>query len=138
MHVRPSYREKWVNLRKKTLKPNMRLYNRVSRLQRPHNKNYGSMAKNASMPQGKFTRGLGKCFPCYCCRCAPFTYRVCTGTYHTLTCTLLVYKPTVRPVANHSLCFATQVVTLLLGECTFFACANLYFDTSYLLFQQNS
>ena len=52
--------------------------------------------------------------------------------YDILTCTLHVYKPTVWPVASRSLFLDIQVVTLLLGKYTLFACANLnYATTSY-------
>ena len=51
--------------------------------------------------------------PCKCCMISPFTSRVCT-------CTLHVYKPTVRRVASSSLFFDLQVVTLLLAEYTLF------------------
>ena len=47
--------------------------------------------------------------------------------YNTLTCTLHVYKPTIRPVASSSLLFDLQAVTLLLQEYTLFAHANLLF-----------
>ena len=60
--------------------------------------------------------------------------------YDTLTCTLHVYKPTIQPVANHSLFLEIQVVTLLLGEYTLFARANLNIPTTRLpyIFQQYS
>ena len=41
--------------------------------------------------------------------------------YDTLTGTLHVKKPTVRPIASYSLFLDVQVVTLLLGEFTLFA-----------------
>ena len=42
--------------------------------------------------------------------------------YDTLMCTLHLYKPTVQPVASRSLFLDIQVVALLLGEYTLFAC----------------
>ena len=45
--------------------------------------------------------------------------------YDTLTCTLHAYKPTVWPVASCGLFLDNQEVTLLLGELTLFAPANL-------------
>ena len=47
-------------------------------------------------------------------------------------CTLHVYKPTLQPVASRRLFFDVQVVTLLLGEHTLFACANIYYPTTRL------
>ena len=60
--------------------------------------------------------------------------------YDTLMCTLHVYKPTVRPVANRSLFLDIQEVTLLLGEYTLFARTNLYYPNTRLphIFQQYS
>ena len=68
MHVRPGYREKSANLQG-TLKVHLRFYNRISRLQSPHNENWNahyslhacSMSTNASMPQGELKRDLGTC-----------------------------------------------------------------------------
>ena len=57
----------------------------------------------------------------------------CTHIYiHTLTCTLHAYKPTVHPAASRRLFFDVQVITLLLGEYTSFAHANLYYPTTRL------
>ena len=47
----------------------------------------------------------------------------------TLTCTLHIHKPTVQPVASCSLFLDIQEVTMLLGECTLIARANLYYPT---------
>ena len=52
--------------------------------------------------------------------------------YHTLMCTLHVYKPIVWPVASRSLFLDIHVVTLLLGQLTLFACANRYYPTTRL------
>ena len=41
-------------------------------------------------------------------------------------------KPSVQPVANRRLFFDLQVVTLLLGEYTLFARADLYYPTTRL------
>ena len=49
--------------------------------------------------------------------------------YHTLTCTLHVYKPTVQPVAGCSLFLDIQVVTLLLKE---FTCLNVQISATSL------
>ena len=105
----------------------------------PHNENWHvhcslhacSMATNASMSQGKFTRGLGMCI-----LLASVLHVSLHGLhmpYDTLTCTLHVYKPTVQPVASHSLFLDIQVVTLLLGGFTLFANAHaLYRPTTRL------
>ena len=52
--------------------------------------------------------------------------------YYTLTCTLHPYQVAVGPVSIHSLLFDVQVVTLLLGKYTLFACANLCYPTTRL------
>ena len=56
--------------------------------------------------------------------------------YHTLICTLYVYKPTVLPVASGSLFLDIQLVTLLLKEFTLFARANLCCLGHAHIFQQ--
>ena len=43
-----------------------------------------------------------------------------------------IYKPTVQPVASHSLFLDIHVVTLLLGKCSLFAHVNLYYPTTRL------
>ena len=54
------------------------------------------------------------------------------GSYHTLTCTLHVYKPTVQPVASRGLFLDIQALTLLLEQFTLLICVNLYYPTSRL------
>ena len=41
--------------------------------------------------------------------------------------------PTVGPIASPSVFYDVQVLTLLLGECTLFAHADLYYPTTRLL-----
>ena len=65
------------------------------------------------MHQVKISRDLGTFVFLVSVACAS---HVLTGFARALTCSLHVYKPTVRPVALHSLSFDIQVVTLLLGE----------------------
>ena len=70
VHAHTSWlqRKKIANLQV-TLKLHMQFYNRISSLQRSPNKNWHahyslhtrSMATNASMSQGEFTRDLGMC-----------------------------------------------------------------------------
>ena len=65
VHLRPGYREKSADLQR-TLKLYMQLYNRISRSQTPRNENSNanyslharSLATNASISQGEFTRDL--------------------------------------------------------------------------------
>ena len=65
MNVGPCYRDKLADLQ-----GTLELYNRISRLQRPHNENWHvhycmrarGMATNASISQGVCTRGLGMYF----------------------------------------------------------------------------
>ena len=64
---------------------------------------------NASIYQGKFTRGLGTCILLASFVGFPHLLTLLVLLYHTLTCTLHVYKPTVRPVARHRLFFDIQV-----------------------------
>ena len=68
-HIRPGYREKLADLQG-TLKLHMQFYNRISRLQRPRNKNWHahyslnalSMATNASISQGNLRETRASAF----------------------------------------------------------------------------
>ena len=71
-------------------------------------------------------------FPCKCCKISPFTCRVCTCCAIQLRIPCIHMKPLwfLYLVAVYSL--IVQVVTLLLGKYTLFACANLCYPTTRL------
>ena len=68
--------------------------------------------------------------------CSPHLLTLCAVSYIHMYLACILYKQTV-PVASCSLFLDIQLLTLLLGECTLFACPKFYYPTTMFIFFTN-